>query len=147
MPRVHKTASGAPAQSSTPVIGQTYGDGVEQQQMAQAMPAPNNRAVEPVAMPQAAPQSAPAAAGTPSIQQLIELAQGQGAGAGILTQPTARPDEPVTTGLPIGPGAGLEAIGFQAGVTPGQRFLRNLATSLGGSEGAFLQGLADRVAR
>ena len=29
---------------------------------------------------------------------------------GLLAQPSARPDEPLTTGLPIGPGAGPEAI-------------------------------------
>ncbi len=145
MPRVHKTQSGAPAQSSSPIPGQMYGNAADQQQLAQAMPTPNNQATMPVATPQAPPQAAAAPAGQPTIQQLVEMAQGQGQGAGLLTQGTTRPGEPVTTGLPIGPGAGPSAIGFSAGATPGQRFLRQLSQSLGGDP--YLEQLADRVAR
>lgn len=145
MPRVHKTQGGAPAQASSPIPGQTYGEAADQQQLAQAMPTPNNRTPVPVATPQAPPQAAAAPGGAPTIQQLVEMAQGQGAGAGLLTQGTARPNEPVTTGLPIGPGAGPSAIGWSAGSTPGQRFLRSLAQDLGGD--AYLESLADRVAR
>lgn len=142
--RKNTTQSGAPAQPSAPIAGQTYGLASDQQQLAQAMPTPDNSSAVATAAAPPAPAGAPAA-GPPNIQQLLALAAGQGAGAGLLTNGTARPNEPVTTGLPIGPGAGPSAIGFMAGSTPGQRFLRSLSQQLGGDP--YLDSLADRVAR
>lgn len=49
MARRRQTASGAPAQPATPVAGQTYGLGVEQQRMQEAMPLPNTHAPQRLA--------------------------------------------------------------------------------------------------
>lgn len=73
--------------------GQTYGKGVEQQRAQQALPM---AAAPPVPPPGAAP--GPGMMGPPP-----------GAG-GPFNRPTERPDEPSTTGLAMGPGAGPEAL-------------------------------------
>jgi hypothetical protein len=80
--------------AAAPVVtapGQTYGQGVAQQRAQQAVP----MAGPPVAPPRAAPAAPrgplPGAGGDPM-------------------RPTERPDEPVTAGAPVGPGAGPEAL-------------------------------------
>jgi hypothetical protein len=70
----------------TTVPGQTYGAGVAQQRAQQAVP----MAGAPVAPPRAAP---PRPAMTPD-------------DVPNLADPTGRPDEPPTAGLPFGPGPG-----------------------------------------
>ena len=61
-------------------------------------------------------QTQPAAGGTaqPQSQQPVQMPAGPLVGADEvpnLHDPSNRPSEPVTAGLPIGPGAGVEAIG------------------------------------
>ena len=80
------------------------------------------------------------AGGAPNIAALLEMVKGRGADAGMLTQPTMRPNEPITTGLPIGPGAGPEVLGHPTS-TPAGRFLRVLSERTGNP---WFAELADR---
>lgn len=126
MPRKRQTMSGDDAQNIGSVPGQRYGEGVEQQAMQQAMPAPDVAGTPPPAAPSAPmgdpqrPQADPAA-----IQQF--LAQHK---PSLLAQ-TGRPDEPVTAGLPGGPGAGPEALSMPIGMTPLARTLQRLSRDTG----------------
>lgn len=65
-----------------------------------------NYAPEPTAR---TPASAPTAAPTQQTQQMQQYITPDMVPK--LDDPTSRPHEPVTTGLPIGPGAGPEALG------------------------------------
>jgi hypothetical protein len=73
--------------------GQTYGTGVQQQRALQAVPLSPARSGSP----------------QPTSQVPAGLQPGQ---IPSLTEGTARPDEPITSGLPIGPGPGPEAVGM-----------------------------------
>jgi hypothetical protein len=73
--------------------GQTYGTGVQQQRALSAVPL----------QPGSAPTRQPSSEVVPGVQP------GQ---IPSLEDPTARPDEPVTAGLPIGEGPGPEALGM-----------------------------------
>lgn len=74
--------------------GGEYGSATALKQGQQAVPLPNAQAV-------AAPQSVPSFGGT-----------GGAVAPGDINfeAPTARPNEPVTAGLPVGPGPGPEAL-------------------------------------
>jgi hypothetical protein len=97
MPRARRTQSGAPAQAHTPVPNQPYGTGVEHAALADAAPAPDGNG--------AGQRMDPSAAG------LRDIAQGFPMPAAMpLSAPSGRPDEPVTTGMASGPGAGREAL-------------------------------------
>ena len=121
MPRQRQALSGAPAQAAPPVAGQTYGQGVEQQQLDQALPKPNMQTAAPVsAAPAAAVQqpqpydhAAVLAAAAPLADQ-----------TGLLQLPTNRPSEPITAGLSTGPGPGPEALAMQQGTPAGDLFRR-----------------------
>jgi len=91
------TQSGDPAQPmTTNMPGRPYGAGVEQERAERAMPAPQ------VADMQSRP---------PSLQSALELArQYDMPPPSPLDAPSNRPGEPVTSGLPIGPGPGPEAL-------------------------------------
>jgi len=82
----------------TTVPGQQYGQGVAQQRAQQAVPmgAPPSPAPAPAAAGPGAPSRAPG----PLPGQVTPL-----------DAPTQRPNEPLTAGLPMGPGAGPEALG------------------------------------
>lgn len=94
----NRTDLNAPKPPATQFTGQPYGARLQQEQAQQAVPTG----------PTQVPPPAPMAPGPPS------PAPGE---AGALTRPTERPGEPVTHGLPTGPGAGPEALGpgFNAG--------------------------------
>lgn len=96
--KLAKRTDGGPAQKLTVVSGQDYGD--RQATLAQERSA--GMAQSPaIPTAQVNPQGAPSAA-VP------------GAYAGpAFDAPTARPGEPVTAGVPIGPGPGPEAMNFQ----------------------------------
>ena len=170
MPRTRRTNSGAPGQPIAPVPGQQYGMGVEQQRLAEAMPAP---AIQPAGPGGGTAAGAGAAVGAaysepepatgwaarvgssagavaaPSPDQVraeqyqaaIAAAQQMSGRAGILTNPTRRPQEPVTAGLPIGPGPGPEVLTFRRG-NPTGNTLRQLAAATGDP---YLRELADRA--
>lgn len=97
MPRARRTLSGAKAQSHTPVPNQPYGTGVEQAAMADAAPAPDG--VAPVG------RMEPGSAGLQQIADQFSMPD-----ALPLSAPSGRPGEPVTSGLPNGPGVGPEGL-------------------------------------
>jgi hypothetical protein len=106
MPRAKKTRSGDPAQKVESVAGQRYGEGVAQQQMQQAMPAPN-RAAAPM------PGSNVVTAGTQPAAPPRDMAAVQQMLQQLPTNMMRRPTQnarPVTHGLPTGPGAGPEVL-------------------------------------
>ena len=137
MPRKRQTQSGAPAQNIRSVPGQRYGEGQAQQAMQRQMPAPdlvrqNSQALAQRSAPVAAP---PAATGQPMMSPedryaATLAAAKQTAGAGLLAQGTTRPGEPVTAGLPIGPGPGPEAL-QPMGNTPTGQFFAQVARLTG----------------
>jgi hypothetical protein len=100
----------APGQAITPSNlppSQAYGQGVQQARGLAAVPA-------------GSPPS-PAAGGGGG--QQVALAPGD---VPSLRDPTANPDEPVTAGLPLGPGAGPEALNVTATDSPELAILRSL---------------------
>ncbi len=142
MPRRRKTMTGQTAMPVKPVTGAGYGQGVAQSRLQQQMPAP--RATVPTIQARSGPSaqprvpippatsSAPApqtvsAPARPDLMQLAEQLRGQ---TGVLSAPTVRPDEPVTAGLPIGPGAGPQALGQSYG-SPIADVLRRVAKATG----------------
>ena len=98
MPRRGK---GQKAQAVTDV----YGEGIDSIEAQKAIPLPDNTAPAP------APEGAPAIPAQAKLQaalsQAAEMTIDQG---NTLTAPTNRPGEPVTSGLPVGPGAGPEGL-------------------------------------
>ena len=67
-----------------------------------------------------------------------------------LSSPTQRPNEPVTTGSPMGAGAGPEAIGIQpGGMTQGGQSAKNLVQALAANKDASpeLQALATTLGK
>jgi hypothetical protein len=97
-----RTDLNVPAQAAK---GQQYGKATaqleSQRQVPIARPATDN-----------VPTAAPAAAAPGSVDRLVAAAAAAGAPTTPLDAPTARPDEPLTAGLPVGPGAGAEANPF-----------------------------------
>jgi hypothetical protein len=90
------------------VPGQEYGRQAAQRQAMQSLPM--------AAAPMAPQAPAPAAGQVPPSQ--IPMPQQSAAPQEplLFDHPTERPDEPITHGLPVGPGAGPEVLGFmQAG--------------------------------
>lgn len=145
MPRGKKrtTQSGADAQSVRSIPGQRYGEGVEQQQLQQAMPAPDLAAQGvptgggPAPMPQGQPVAPPAPAADPAmLQQFLAENKPQ------LFSGTQMPDTPVTDGLTGGPGRGPEALVQARSTTPIARYLSNLAADTGNKK---WQHLAERA--
>lgn len=112
MPRAKKSAApkaaapyntGAPQPAAAPT-GLPYGEHQQSIASQQALPAAGPSQTAPSAPPEPAPAPADPAA-------LLSAAQGynfQPVGLG----PTARTNEPVTAGLPLGPGAGPETLGM-----------------------------------
>ena len=93
--------------------GQQYGDRAAQQQAQRAIP------VAPTALTTGGPPTGaptppqpPAQQGPPQLASILGQAAGHN-GPGdntLLNRPTDRPNEPVTAGLPVGPGPGPEAL-------------------------------------
>jgi hypothetical protein len=134
--------TGQAAMPIKPVTGAGYGQGVAQSQMQRQMPAPQAGRVPaiqarsgPSAQPrvplpasaQAAPPGQAAQAAPVDLMQIAQQLRGQ---AGVLTQPTARPSEPVTAGLPVGPGPGPQALAQPYG-SPIADVLRRVARATG----------------
>lgn len=132
MPRKRQTQSGDPALAVQSVPGRRYGEGVESQALQRALPAPDRST--PVA-PSLSP-SEPGSGAPPVAQSVAERWAAQLAAAqqiqspGLLTQPTTRPNEPVTAGLRRGPGAGPEVLSAPQGNRSG-RWLRELSAITG----------------
>jgi hypothetical protein len=131
--------------SAQAVPDQPYGVAAQQRQAMNAIPLP---------VPQQASPAAPAPGGaasspTPGVPSALPGAPMVGA-AGPLTRPTERPNEPVTHGLPVGPGAGPEALqGVGAAARQGaveQGTLTHLLTSLAAGPNAT-SAIKDLAAR
>lgn len=150
-PRSNRTDRLVP-ETPTAAPGQPYGEAG--QQMA------SQRAVPISGTPTVAPQS-PGAPGSSSPQtpqgapgaDLMAQAQGfNGPGNQDFLRPTERPNEPVTHGLPVGPGAGPEALtGIGAAARQGtieQGTMQNLLQGLAQQPGATsaIKDLASRAA-
>jgi hypothetical protein len=126
--------------SAQAVPNQPYGVAAAQRAAAQAIPMgqPPLGAAPTQTPPQAQPQAAP--------QQPLAVPGGNGP----LTRPTERPNEPVTHGLPMGPGAGPEALqGVGAAARQGaveQGTLIHLLTSLAAGPNAT-SAIKDLAAR
>ena len=123
------------------VPGQGYGEAAAQRSAMQAIPLPT---------PQAPGGAAPAAVAPPA-GPMSALPGAPMVGAnGPLTRPTERPNEPVTHGLPMGPGAGPEAlqgVGATARETAvEQGTLTHLLTNLAATPGAT-SAIKDLAAR
>jgi hypothetical protein len=111
-----------PARAKT---GQTYGVAGDQIAAQKALPLPQ-------APPTPAPGGPPSAAGG-GANPLAVLA-----GLPKLTDPTMRPDEPLTAGLPIGPGPGPPT----AGASPGTALIRQMIAA-GNGDPILFQLLAE----
>ena len=125
MPRKRQTLSGADAQSIESVEGQRYGEGVEQQQMQQAMPAPN-LSVAPTTTGGPMVEAPMPTADPAAIQQFLQSHKPE-----LLSQGTQLPDQHVMSGLSTGPGAGPEALAMSPEKTPLARTLRQLSQDTG----------------
>lgn len=125
--------SPAPQPVST-VPDQGYGVAADQQEAQRIAPMSGGGTAAPPGGP---PQGAP---GGPDLMAAAMGHNGPGAGVG-LDQPTARPNEPVTHGLPGGPGAGPEALTGVGGAAREnaveQGTLKNLLTNLSAQPGAY----------
>lgn len=141
MPRARKTQSGERALPIQSVPGRRYGEGVASAELQRAMPTPARAASVSPAMPAipaetpapapVAPAEAPAVAVDPAQQFAAQLAAAKGvSGAGLLAQPTERPNEPVTTGMRSGPGGGPEMLG-PISASPARRFYELLTQVTG----------------
>ena len=134
MPRQRKTQSGDPALAVPSTPGVRYGEGQPLQDMARALPTPNARA--------SAPQASGATPTPPPSDGVVTPSPGVAPVAlpqpGLLLAPSARPAEPVTTGLNRGLGAGPEALGMNPIESPTGRFLRQLTQMTGRDQFAEL---------
>lgn len=123
------------------VPGQQYGAQVDQQRLQKAMPAPKDQTAR------IAQQAAKQGVSQPSQQQArpaqpdpMQLAAALRDRVGLLNRPTGRPDEPVTTGLSRGQGAGPEILGLRRRSPLGE-MMRMIAQQSGDP---YLADLADR---
>lgn len=128
MPRKRQTMSGDDAQNIGSVPGRRYGEGVEQQAMQRAMPAPD-RAGAPVAP--AVATGVPEGAAPPTAQMDPQAVQQFLSGGPNLLAGTQNMDEPVTSGLSQGPGAGPDALKMLQSSTPLRRYLTQLSEQSG----------------
>ena len=124
-------------EAPTALPNQTYGAAGQQIAAQRALPMAGTPTVQPAQAPGAPASSAPQAPqGAPGPQDLLAqtLAHNGPGDAALLSAPTARPNEPVTHGLPGGPGAGPEALtGVGAAARENaveQGTLKNLLTNL-----------------
>ena len=128
MPRKAKTQSGAPAQAVSAIPGQVYGMEQAGMDLQKAMPAPQlaTTGPQPGSQPAAAvpPQGGQPAPTPQNFEQVLAQAQQMRSQTGLLTQPTNRPNEPITAGLPSGPGPGPEILGLVQGTPVGDAMRR-----------------------
>lgn len=116
--------------SAQAVPDQPYGEAAQQRSAMNAIPLPNQQQARG---PSPAPGGAAPSQPTSGVPSALPGAPMVGAN-GPLTRPTERPNEPVTHGLPMGPGGGPEALqGIGAAARQGaveQGTLTHLLTSL-----------------
>lgn len=104
MPRAKKTMAGMQAQPIGAITGQTYGEGVRQEDLQRSMPSPSQPTMRAPSQPQAQAQAEePTQAPRMSLADAMASIAGSG---GLLREPDANPTVPVTDGLATGPGRG-----------------------------------------
>lgn len=132
MPRRAKTQ---PAEAPA---GQGYGERQDQMQAQEAMPLPDTRATPPGGGP--APSPAPGGAASPAEGGAAPGGDPMAAALGAaqsMEAPTPPPwaeaplDEPMTNGLPMGPGPGPEAIGMAPRRINTAQVLQQMAATTG----------------
>lgn len=128
---------GPPTLPPTAATGMAYGEHQQLIQAQQQIPLPGGGPAFPQQQPP--PGGGPPAPGQ-GIAQAMQAAMQMRPPEGGLLAPSSRPHEPVTTGLPIGDGAGPEAIGASA--NPLADVLARIATSTGDQN---LAALAERA--
>lgn len=144
MPR-KRTHSGAPAQAPVPPVDVPYGEGERMVESQRRTPVP------------LASGAGPAGAGSPSpapgggsrttlpndpaqrLAMAVQAMRGMTPPAG-LDAPSQRPNEPFTTGLDVGPGAGPEIL------RPGDHVLRTLQTLASMHDNPGFRHLAEQAA-
>jgi hypothetical protein len=129
------------------VPGQQYGEAAQQRAGMQAIPLPVQQQARTPTPPAAG--GAVSSSAAPGVPSALPGAPMVGAN-GPLTRPTERPNEPITHGLPMGPGAGPEALqGVGAAARQGaveQGTLAHLLTSLASGPNAT-SAIKDLAAR
>jgi len=107
MPRAKKTPMGAPAQPVGAITGQTYGEGVRQEELQRMMPAPAAPSIQsPTPKPQANNNTGQTNVPQQSQVSMADVMSRIAGSGGLLKQPDQNPTIPVTQGLPVGPGRG-----------------------------------------
>lgn len=122
---------GMPGQPVQAVSGQTYGEGVRQEALQRAMPAPKQPGIIPPPPTRAEQSASEAEPETQAIRPRLsfeEAMQQVGGKGGILALPDDNPSLPVSDGLATGPGRGPEML--TANSTLGNT-LRRLANQTG----------------
>lgn len=127
--------------ASAPSVGNTRIDQVQPQPISTVPGQPYGAAAEQQQAQQIAPMSGgglppPAGAGGGDLMAMLQQHVAGAPQRGPLVRPTERPNEPVTAGLPMGPGAGPEAL------TGVGALARQSAVSNNGTLGNLLQTLA-----
>lgn len=133
----------------TAAPGQQYGEAAQQKASQQIAP----MGAPPVGVPPSS-SGGDAAGGTPDLAAMLQAhaAAGGGPHPDGLTRPSERPNEPVTHGLPVGPGGGPDMLtGVGAAARNGaldQATLGNLLDSMTTTPGTTTQiiDLAQRLA-
>lgn len=105
-------APGGPAQAPVSYTGGPYGSRKRNEEAQRVAPLPDRSTDTLVAAAERAQQAAGGRGGQPDLAAFVEAAQQvqpppQG---GLFAAPSSRPAEPVTAGLPVGPGPGPEAL-------------------------------------
>lgn len=133
MPRKRpQTRTGEDAQKIRSVPGQRYGEGVEQQALQRAMPAPDVTGNVPTPTmqgpaPAIAPSMPPQGVSAPpeAMQQFLMQNNPNLLGG------TQRPDEPITAGLASGPGRNPTPNEMRASSSPIGRWFERLSMETG----------------
>lgn len=101
-----------PAQPPKAAQGLPYGQGQAMADAQRAIPLPDNRKAtsQAIGQPAPTPSLAQPPGGGGGLEQAIAAATLAPDPTGGLASPTTRPDEPITAGLAVGPGAGPEAL-------------------------------------
>lgn len=104
-----QTLSGEQAQTPRTPVDAPYGEGERAIESQRRTPLPNYSA-EPTNPGPAGAAGPPALAPADRLQAALMAAKGMAPPENILTQPTQRPNEPITSGLRLGPGPGPEVL-------------------------------------
>jgi hypothetical protein len=143
MPRKakRKTLSGVPGAPPTPPVDVPYGEGERALESQRRTPVPDYSATAAEGAPPAGAGSAVPGAPAGGLEMALQAAQGMAPPTNLLTAPTARPNEPLTAGLPIGPGPGPEVL------ASGDRTVRTLRMLADVTADAGFSQLAELAAR